>query len=547
MSLNKRLIAAGPAPRCGVTGFNATIETGTLSKNSSGALDQGFVYGESSGTGYMAIANSSIYIYNADGSSVGNTSINIGYGTQGLIYHDSKFWVLTTNSAGWRSYTIASSPSETIVGTKPAMINWMCEDPRDNTRYFCGYRYDKSVYTISKSGFLDDTPTVLFSNKINYSSYGDGIGSVTSDGDYIWVMAFNPNGNTTTIRQYDPITWDVYADSDYTTTAIGGSNYLGNIAYNKTNNRMWHARSYSSGANKYVPIVGPTCSTASTYTADFLVVGGGGGGGNYAWGAGGGAGGLRTSYGSTSGGGSSAESSNTLSVGSVYSIFVGSANANASGGASSFSFIRSAGGGRGGYGLGGGTGGSSGGSGGGTAGTDTNAGGAGTSNQGYAGGSGTGDAGQSAGGGGGAGGVGSNAAADSSGNGGAGLSISITGAAVTYAGGGGGGVGRGDATSETGGTGGSSVGGNGGRNTNYGGSGGAEPTTGAANTGSGGGGGKASGNSSNAGGGAAGGTGVVIIRLATSNYSGTTTGSPTVTTSGSDTIIKFTADGTYTA
>jgi hypothetical protein len=33
----------------------------------------------------------------------------------------------------------------------------------------------------------------------------------------------------------------------------------------------------------------------------------------------------------------------------------------------------------------------------------------------------------------------------------------------------------------------------------------------------------------------------------TTNYTGTTTGSPSITTSGSNTIIKFTASGTYTA
>jgi hypothetical protein len=33
----------------------------------------------------------------------------------------------------------------------------------------------------------------------------------------------------------------------------------------------------------------------------------------------------------------------------------------------------------------------------------------------------------------------------------------------------------------------------------------------------------------------------------TSRYSGTTTGSPTVTTSGTNTIITFTSSGTYTA
>jgi hypothetical protein len=45
----------------------------------------------------------------------------------------------------------------------------------------------------------------------------------------------------------------------------------------------------------------------------------------------------------------------------------------------------------------------------------------------------------------------------------------------------------------------------------------------------------------------AGGSGVVIISLLTSQYTGTTTGSPTVTTSGSNTILTFTASGSYTA
>mgnify|MGYP003348863536 CR=1 FL=1 len=46
-----------------------------------------------------------------------------------------------------------------------------------------------------------------------------------------------------------------------------------------------------------------------------------------------------------------------------------------------------------------------------------------------------------------------------------------------------------------------------------------------------------------------GGSGVVILSVPTANYSGTTTGSPTVTTSGSNTIIKWTSvgSGTYTA
>jgi hypothetical protein len=47
--------------------------------------------------------------------------------------------------------------------------------------------------------------------------------------------------------------------------------------------------------------------------------------------------------------------------------------------------------------------------------------------------------------------------------------------------------------------------------------------------------------------GGTGGSGVVILRMPTANYSGTTTGSPTVTTDGSDTILTYTSSGTYTA
>jgi hypothetical protein len=45
----------------------------------------------------------------------------------------------------------------------------------------------------------------------------------------------------------------------------------------------------------------------------------------------------------------------------------------------------------------------------------------------------------------------------------------------------------------------------------------------------------------------AGGSGVVILRMLTADYSGTTTGSPSVLTSGSDTILIFKGSGSYTA
>jgi hypothetical protein len=68
--------------------------------------------------------------------------------------------------------------------------------------------------------------------------------------------------------------------------------------------------------------------------------------------------------------------------------------------------------------------------------------------------------------------------------------------------------------------------------------------SGTANTGGGGGGyGSSSGTSTSG----AGGSGVVIFSVPTASYSGTFTGAPTVTTSGANTIIKFTANGSYTA
>jgi hypothetical protein len=117
------------------------------------------------------------------------------------------------------------------------------------------------------------------------------------------------------------------------------------------------------------------------------------------------------------------------------------------------------------------------------------------------------------------------------GPGGNGLASSITGASVTRGGGGGGGQ---NSTSGAG-VGGTGGGGAGGVNAS------AAGTAGTVNTGGGGGGAGWSGGS-----GGAGGSGVVILRMPTSFYSGTTTGSPTVTTDGSDKVLVFNASGSYT-
>jgi hypothetical protein len=67
---------------------------------------------------------------------------------------------------------------------------------------------------------------------------------------------------------------------------------------------------------------------------------------------------------------------------------------------------------------------------------------------------------------------------------------------------------------------------------------------GTANTGGGASGGNAFGANQNGGNG---GSGVVILSIPTTNYSGLTSGSPVVTTSGSNTILQFNSSGSYTA
>jgi len=177
-----------------------------------------------------------------------------------------------------------------------------------------------------------------------------------------------------------------------------------------------------------------------------------------------------------------------------------------------------------------------GGSGGGARGLNSTAGAPGTPGQGNAGGSGSNTTSpRSGGGGGGAGSAGQNGVGGNlnTGNGGNGLASSITGSSVFRAGGGGGGKDTTEVYLTPGGSGG---GGFGGRR-------GVEAGSGTANTGGGGGGeGGKSGVRSGSGG-----SGVVILRMPTVSYTGQVTGSPTVTTSGSDTILTYTGSGTYTS
>jgi len=288
-----------------------------------------------------------------------------------------------------------------------------------------------------------------------------------------------------------------------------------------------------------------TLETPQFYSASFLVIAGGGSGA-HDQGGGGGAGGYRSSFNSeSSGGGGSAETALSFTPGTVYTVTVGAGGAQTTGPASSqgndgvassisgsdITDISSAGGGGGG-GSSTQTGNNGGSGGGGNGGGAGNAGGSGTANQGFAGGASyisPGNSGEDSGGGGGAGQAGNNPVV----SGGDGVASTITGSSVTR-GGGGGGNDYGNNNSRAGGAGG---GGQGGTTTP-----GSASSAGTANTG--GGGGAGSGNSPQEGG--AGGSGVVILRVPTSSYSGTTSGSPTVTTDGSDTIMVFNASGSYT-
>ena len=264
-----------------------------------------------------------------------------------------------------------------------------------------------------------------------------------------------------------------------------------------------------------------TFETSQSYNVEYLVVAGGGSGGA-GDAAGGGAGGYLTNFGGTAIG---------MEPGIVYTVTVGAGGAAAGspgsktqGSDGTDSTVSGTGVSLTAIGGGGGAAaidpesnrvGRDGGSGGGA--TDGRTGGSGTVGQGN-------DGGDSGGGGGGAG------AAGGTPNGGNGLANSITGSSVTRAGGGGAFIPPGGSS----GSGGSGGGTNGAPSPSP------RSSASPANTGGG------SGGGDNGGSGAAG-SGVVILRMATADYSGTTTGSPTVSTDGSDTILTFNASGSYTA
>ena len=351
--------------------------------------------------------------------------------------------------------------------------------------------------------------------------------NTTSNACTVTLPASATNGDTIVLADYLR-TWGTNA----VTINQNSLNFQGYTSPNPIYNTSGQSVTliYSGATQGWIPTVDDdvTEETPQTYSVDFLVVAGGGGGGGTQsgdeGGCGGGAGGFRTS-------------TQSVTPSTVITVTVGDGGAGSAGGSatrgtsgstssisgSGLTTITSAGGGGGGYprgaasGVAGGSGG--GGSPGGAGNTPST-----SPSQGNNGGSGF--SGYNSPGGGGAGAVGGSASAPSGGSGGNGTASSITGSSVTYAGGGG---------AYNLGTGGTGGGGNYGDGTNGG--------NGTANLGGGGGG--AGANGSYAGG--SGGKGVVILSVPTASYSATSTGSPTITTSGSNTILQFNGSGSYTA
>ena len=367
--------------------------------------------------------------------------------------------------------------------------------------------------------------------------------NTTSNACTVTLPASPNNGDTIILADYAR-KWGTNAVTINTNSLKFQGNTSPNPIYNTSGQSVTLV--YSDATQGWIPTVDDNVSleTPQAYSIDFLVIAGGGSGGRDAisggTGGGGGAGGYRTS-------------TQTTSIGTVITVTVGDGGASVGGSAgeagnngssssisgSGLTTITSAGGGGGGGApppTASASNGKNGGSGGGMGNPFSTAGSGNTPStspsQGNNGGSASNSPTNAGGGGGGAGEAGGT---DGIAYGGDGTASSITGTSVTRAGGGGG------ATNAYAGIGGEGGGGNGAWNQ---GTPASDPTSGTANTG-GGGGGASNDNPVKTSG--AGGKGVVILSMPTDSYSGTTTGSPTVTTSGGNTILTFTGSGSYTA
>ena len=424
--------------------------------------------------------------------------------------------------------------------------NWMnLNTDGSNNVATPGYEYDDVTATTITTLISNSTYSYIyycfksipgFSKVGTYTGTGSDGNAVTTGFEPNWLMVKRTNSSggwlifDSARNSSNPRNNRLEANNDQNETTGSASKF---VDFNSTNfeaNGSDTELNASGSTYLYVAFkMNPGDNPIAAGEMAFLVVAGGGGGG-YDDAGGAGAGGLRTSYGGVSGGGASAENHITLSA-QTYTITVGGGGSGgqspSTGGNSSVGSITSNGGGAGKQSTGENGGSGSGGSGNATSGLPV---GLGTTGQGFSGGRGyyrvNND--ESGGGGGGAGSAGQDGRAFDGGSGGKGLPVAITGTNTFYAGGGGGG--------------GRNAGGAGAQGGGASGTGFANPAAATANTGGGGG---TSGANSAAYQGSNGGSGVVILRMNTSDYSGTTTGSPTVTTIGSETILTYTGSGTY--
>ena len=459
--------------------------------------------------------------------------------TVGAINGSGEFVV--THTSGSPSYTIKATTdtlglADSSLVTKNLTMTLSAptlSSPADTTPS------TNVVYTITSTTTSDDK-LVLDIGSSNFTYQSVSVGTASKVGNTVECIGFTTNNPAVTIQFTAQATYSV------TAKAVNIAGTYGTSGYSAVD----------------------SIAIQDTYDVEFLVIAGGGGGAGAYYTGGGGAGGYRTNYSNqASGGGAAGEANLPLTPGVQYTVTVGAGGAAGAtsyagyeGEDSVFSSITSLGGGAGGSdspsgnGRAGGTGGppmhgGDGGSGGGCnrcyTGAPQNNGGGGTTGQGYDGGDNYNNGGN---GNGGSGGGGAGAEGESilngsplrGGDGGVGVTSLITNSA-TFRGGGGGGSGH--YSYQRPGYGGN---GGGGHGAGSGGGGQGASVAGVANTGGGGGGGNHGAHYPAA---SAGGSGVVILRIPDADYSGTTTGSPTIDTSSiaDETIIIFNADGSYTA
>ena len=510
----------------------ATIDLGKISFTQKGTWASGTAYvakdvvqytDDNETSSYVAIASSTGQAPATNGTVNSSNWALFAKGASIASNYQSSAWASGT---AYQKGDVVQYTDSGIVSTYLAIVDSTGETPSTSGSINASKWAYLAKGTASAGTAWDSTPKTA-----NFTAVGgNGYWCNTSGGAFTVTLPAGSNGLTVELVD----SGGAFATNNLTLTP-NGSEKIDGVAGNRLlgTNRQGVRLVYSDATTGWTSPTGNANDSkvfyVQPYNIDYVLVAGGGGGGDSNSG-GGGAGGMLTG--------------NTVQVngGETLSITVGSGGAsvnNSNGTIGTNSTLSGAGlttqtANGGGYGATGSSTGGNGGSGGGNGYVQQGSGGIGTSGQGNNGGSGAGSNGPSygGGGGGGKGSAGTNGTANAGGNGGSGLATSITGSSITLAGGGGGST---DNSNNAAGAGGSGGGGHGRKDSRTG-------IDGTAETG-GGGGACHNAASPHAG---SGGSGVVYIRIPTASYTGTITGSPTVTTDGSHKVLKYTGTGTYT-